>query len=103
MVADLRDAEKTISRELAKPEPNALEVANATSRMREALGWLGKKIDLVADSFAKGFGKALGVAAASAVVGGIAVATGALPPLIQTIGEIIHHLMLWLSYVMSLF
>jgi hypothetical protein len=34
-----------------KPESNALSVANATLRLKSALGWLGKKIDAAADSF----------------------------------------------------
>ena len=51
-IIEIRDAEQTISRELAKSEPNALEVANATSRLQTAFGWLGRKIDKAADSFA---------------------------------------------------
>jgi hypothetical protein len=96
VIIEVRDAGETIGRELAKQEPNALEVANATSRLQAALGWFGKKLDKTADSFASGFGKALGVAAAGAVI-----AEGALliPSLVQLIGSIVQHAIQWLSHV----
>lgn len=70
VVVDVRIASETIGQELAKVEPNALEVAEATSRLQVALGWLGKKLDAAADSFAKGFGTALGAAAAAGLCHG---------------------------------
>jgi len=61
------DAQKTISTEVAKSEPNALEVANATSRLSKVLGWLHRKLDKVADSFATTTGNAGAVAVAAAM------------------------------------
>jgi len=99
VVIEVRDAEETVSKELAKPEPNALEVANATSRLQAALGWLGKKVDVASDSFAKAIGTAGGIA----VVTGIAKAAHMLPPFLQLIAEIIQHVTQWLSYVTTPF
>lgn len=68
-IIEIREAEHTISRELAKAAPNALEIANATSRLRTALGWIGKKLD-------KGVDAIITVA----VVEGIQRAPDVLPP-----------------------
>jgi len=96
VIVEIRDAEKSIRTELAKPQPNALEVAKATSRLRSALGWLGKKIDTAANSFAQGFGKTLGATAAVAVVAGAALLV---PSLMQLLTEIIQRVTEWLSYI----
>jgi hypothetical protein len=96
VVVEIRDAEETIRNELAKPQPNALSVANATLLLKSALGWLGKKIDAAADGFAQAFGKTLGVAAATTVAAG-----GALlfPRIVTLLGEIVVHVTRWLSHV----
>ena len=88
----IRDAEQTISRELAKSAPDALQVANATSRLRAALGWIGKKLD-------KGVDAIITVA----VVEGIDHAPDFLPPIIKAVAEVIHHVTQWLSYVTTPF
>jgi hypothetical protein len=100
VIVELRDAEETINRELTEREPNALEVANATLRLQSALGWFAKKFDLAADSFAKGFGKTLGVVAATAAV---AAAGLKIPSLAHLLAEIIQYVTQWLSYVTHAF
>ena len=87
-INEIRDAEQTIRSELAKESPDALKVANATSRLRTALGWLGKKLD-------KGVDAIITVA----VVEGIHHAPDSLPPIIRAVAEVIHHVTPWLSYV----
>jgi hypothetical protein len=96
VIVKIKEAEETISGELAKAQPNALAVGNATLLLKSSLVWLGKKIDAAADSFAKAFGKTLGVAAATAVT-----ASGALlfPPVVTLLGELVDHITRWLSHV----
>lgn len=96
VVIEIKDAEETIRNELARPEPNALSVANATLRLKSALGWLGKKIDAAADSFVQAFGKTLGVAAGTAVTAGGALL---IPPVMKLVAEIVDHVTRWLSHV----
>jgi hypothetical protein len=92
VVIEILDAEETISRELAKPEPDALEVVSATSRLQAAFGWLGKKLDKAADGFATAIGGAVALAA-------IATLTKMFSPLIHLLAEVIQHVTQWLSYV----
>ena len=101
VIDEIRDAEGVISKELTKAEPDAVQVATATMHLQAALGWLGKKIDIGAESFAKSFGATAGAAAAmglSAVGGSLA-----LHPLIHLVSEIVHHVAQWLSYVTQVF
>jgi hypothetical protein len=91
-VTEARKAEEAISAELAKPEPDALEIANATSRLRTALGWLGKKLD-----------KGVDVLITIAVVAGVHHAPEALPPMLQLMADIVQHVTQWLSYVSNAF
>jgi hypothetical protein len=100
VVVDVRVASETIGRELAKAEPNALEVAEATSHLQKSLAWLGKKLEVAADSFAKGFGNALGIAAAGGVIAGGALL---IPGMLQLIIGIIQRVTDWLSYVTTPF
>jgi hypothetical protein len=87
-VDEIRDAQQTISRELAKEAPDALEVANSISRLRTALGWIGKKLD-----------KAVDAIITVAVVEGIHHPPDFLPPIIKAVAEVIHHVTEWLSHV----
>lgn len=87
-IDEIKEAEQTISRELAQASPDALEVAKATSRLRTALGWLGKKLD-----------KAVDAIIAIAVAEGIQYTPHFLPPIITATAEVVHHVTLWLSYV----
>jgi hypothetical protein len=96
VVVEIKDAEETIRNELAKPQPNALSVANATLLLKSVLGWLGKKIDAAADGFAQAFGKTLGVAAATAVTAGGAIL---FPRIVTLLGEIVDQVTRWLSHV----
>jgi hypothetical protein len=89
---EIRDAEQTISRELAKAAPDALEVAKATSRLRTALGWIGKKLD-------KGVDAIITVA----VVEGIHHRPEILPPIVKAAAEVISIIIRWLSYVTAAF
>jgi hypothetical protein len=57
---EVRDAAEVIGKEFAKSEPDVLQIAKATSRLQTALGWLGKKVDVAVESFAKGVGGAAG-------------------------------------------
>jgi hypothetical protein len=67
LVAQIRDAGDVVQHELAKPQPDALNVARATLRLKTYLGWFAKKIDVAAESFAKEFGGAVGKAGGAAV------------------------------------
>jgi hypothetical protein len=97
VIDEVRDATTVISNELATPEPDALRVANATSRLKTALRWFGKKLDVAADSFAKEVGGMAGkVAVAAAVV-------YVYPPLGELIADIVSRLVQWLGYVTSIF
>jgi hypothetical protein len=89
---EIRDAEQTISSELAKAAPDALEVAKATSRLRTALGWIAKKLD-------KGVDAIITVA----VVEGIHHGPEILPPLVKAAAEVISSIIRWLSYVTPAF
>jgi hypothetical protein len=60
------------------------------------LGWLGKKIEAAAESFAQGFGKTLGLAAAGVVLAGGALL---IPSLVQLITRVVEHTTQWLSHV----
>lgn len=97
---EIHDAEETISRELAKAEPNAIEVANATSRLKKALGWLGKKLDKAVDGFSTALGTAAGLGLAAIVA---ASAAKILPAPIQLITDAIQLVTQWLSYVTTPF
>lgn len=96
VVIEIKEAEETIRGELAKPQPDALIVANATLLLKSALGWLGKKIDAATDSFAKAFGTTLGATAATAVTAGGALL---IPPVMTLLAEIVDHVTRWLSHV----
>ena len=69
---EVRDAGAIIGKELVKPEPDALEVAKATSRLAAVLNWLGKKLDMASDNFIKAASTTAGAAAGAAVVAGAA-------------------------------
>lgn len=86
---EARDAEETISAELAKPEPNALEVAEATSRLQKALGWFGTKLDKAADSFASTIGNAAAIGAVAQIF----------PEVRHLTAEAVHAVTQWLSHV----
>jgi hypothetical protein len=93
-IHEIREAREVIGQELAKAKPEALQVAKATSRLQKALGWLGKKLDVAAESFAKGVGDATAkivvVAAGGALV---------YPPLGNLIAEVVKQVSRWLAYV----
>ncbi|WP_316181357.1 MULTISPECIES: hypothetical protein [unclassified Bradyrhizobium] len=87
-IGEIKDAERELRDELAKDTPDALQIANATSRLRTALGWLGKKLD-------KGVDAIITVA----VVEGVHHAPDLVPPIIKAAAEAVYHLTQWLSYI----
>lgn len=66
-IEEAQTATTEIRGELLKEVPDALVVARATSRLQTAIGWLLKKADMAADSFAKSLGDGTGKAAALVV------------------------------------
>lgn len=96
VINDVREANEVIRKELAKPQPDALQIAEATSRLRKAFGWLGKKIDVAAESFAKGFGSAAGKATGIVVAASVG---SNVPPLGKLIAEVVTYVSQWLSHV----
>lgn len=96
---DARAAEATIRKELENPEPNALVVADATSRLQAALGWLFNKFDKAADSFAVTAGAAAAVAAGTVLVKAADIS----PALPQAMEDVIRHVTQWLSHVTTVF
>jgi hypothetical protein len=99
-IDEAREAGKVIGTELAKAEPDALQVAKSVSRLRVAGGWLHKKADVGADSFVKAFGTTAGAAAATATV---AAATYGLAHVADLIRAIAKQVTEWLALIVSAF
>jgi hypothetical protein len=97
VVDDVRSAGEVISTELAKPEPDALQVAKATSRLQTALAWFGKKANIAVDSFAKGLGGTAGKLTGASLVA--MVGASLYPPLGNLLADVVKHLLQWLSHV----
>jgi hypothetical protein len=95
-ITEIRQASNAIQVALNAPEPDALAIAMATSRLQKVIGWFGRKADKAADSFAT----AMGVAAATAVTGGAAYAASHVPGHVeQFVTTIVRHATEWLTYV----
>lgn len=92
--AEVRDASAIIRSELTKSNPDALQVAHATSRLRTIGAWFAKKADVMAESFAKAIGDTTGKA--FVVVG----SSYAVSPGFQTmITNVVQHVTQWLAHV----
>lgn len=76
-VSEIQEATRAIVEETGKPAPDALTVAQATSRLLTLKAWLKPRVDLAADEFAKKLGSSAGVATVAGT--GIACATLAAP------------------------
>lgn len=98
-VADIDAAQQVIRQELEKPEPNALEVAKATSGLRKALEWLGKKVDAGVDAFVKKVGTELGEHATAGLVAAGTWLAASDTPLGASIRGVIAIVTNWLSTV----
>ncbi len=59
---------EVIETELANDVPDVEVVAEQTSFLKTALGWVAGKLDTTIDEFCKGFGKTLGVATGGAAI-----------------------------------
>ncbi|ADP71135.1 hypothetical protein Rvan_1899 [Rhodomicrobium vannielii ATCC 17100] len=92
-VHEAREAQETISAELTKQEPNALQVAEATSRLQKVSNWLGNKADKAVDHFVEAFGKAAG----TAIVGGLAAVY------FPSISEAVQAVTEWLAHITAKF
>jgi hypothetical protein len=79
---------------LGKAKPDALEVARATTRLKGVMGWIGKKVDVAAESFAKELGGYAGKAVI--VLGGTII----YPPFGQIVADVIKSVSQWLAHVM---
>ena len=76
--------------ELAKDDPDAVEVGRAGRTLRNAAHWLGDKGDLFAEEFAKALGKSLGESAGKAF---------AIAGLITLLGTLVTHVATWLQAI----
>lgn len=95
-IIEVRQASNAIQVELNASEPDALTVATATSRLQKIIGWFGKKADKAAD----GFATAIGVAVATAVIGGVAYIARHVPGHVEElVTSIVRHATEWLTYV----
>lgn len=101
LISDIREASSVIREELIKSEPNALEVAKATSRLSIALSWIGKKLDIAIDNFSKELGgtagKAVSVAAAAYGIEKVA------PTIAVTLNHVVEQATHWLSHIITQF
>ncbi len=97
LVPDIREASAIIREELVKPEPNALEVAKATSRLSAALSWIGKKLDVAIESFSKEVGSTTGKAV-GVVLGAYGVDKFA-PTIGTTLRHVVESATQWLSHI----
>ena len=94
VVTQIQAASEVLQQELKKERPDALAIAHATSKIKSALGYLTKKVDVAVDSFAKTIG-------ASVAVGATAVATSQLSPTFyKLLAEIAQHTLQWLGHIM---
>jgi hypothetical protein len=94
VVTQIQAASDVLQQELKKERPDALAIAHATSKIKSALGYLTKKVDVAVDSFAKTIG-------ASVAVGATAVATSQLSPTFyKLLAEIAQHTLQWLGHIM---
>lgn len=76
--------------ELAKEDPDAVQVGRAGRTLRNAGHWLGGKGDLFAEEFAKAFGKSLGESAGKAF---------AIAGLLTLLGTLVTHVATWLQAI----
>lgn len=95
-IIEVRAASDVIREELNKPEPDALAVAHATSRLKTSLSWFAKKMDVAAESFAKAIGDTTGKAVV-AVAGASLVS----PPFRTLIVDVVNYASQWLSHVLT--
>jgi hypothetical protein len=96
---EVHDAAELIKNELVKPEPDALAVARATSALKSSLLWLGKKINIAVDNFAKEFGGAAGKLAGKAVVTAAVAGATYVTSLGGLIADVVRASARWLHYV----
>jgi hypothetical protein len=92
-VTEVHESTNVISEELGKPEPDALAVATAASRLWATLQWFGKKADAGAEAFVKAFSTTAGTGTA------LYVGSVVLPPLGVLIAEVVKAAVQWLSYI----
>ena len=93
VVSDIREVSELIRGELVKTEPNALELAKATSYLASLSSWVGKKADLAVDSFTKGASGAVGTALGTYGVSKI------FPEIGTALGHVVEVATQWLSHV----
>jgi hypothetical protein len=96
-IAAIGTVPATVKQELAKPEPDALEVARSALWLQRFGRWLAGKGDTSADEFAKAFGKSFGDWLGKAAV--VTVAGGGLAGLVAAIYGVIHAATQWLVTV----
>jgi len=97
LITQIREAEDVVQHELEKPQPDALNVARATLRLKTCLGWFSKKIDAAAESFAKEFGGAVGKASGAAA--GVYAVSQIYSPVGRLVTDVVRHVGEWLSHV----
>jgi three-Cys-motif partner protein len=66
-VSEIQNATRLIVEETGKLEPDALKVAQASSRLQALKAWLKPRVDLATDEFAKALGSSAGVATIAGV------------------------------------
>ncbi|MET3352402.1 UNVERIFIED_ORG: hypothetical protein ABID33_000285 [Xanthobacter viscosus] len=96
IVGEVQEAVAEIGAEMVKATPDALAVAQATSRLQTAIGWLQKKADTAVDAFAKSLGNAAGIS-----VAGLAtyVTSQFLPGVAKAASDVVSATIAWLQTV----
>lgn len=100
VITEIYDAANIVKIEISQHTPNALETARATSRLWRAAEWIGKKLDIAAEGFAKEFGGTAGKVVAGLF--GLAPVLG-LTNLKNLIDVAVHHASYWLHHITSFF
>jgi hypothetical protein len=88
----VREAAAIVRDELKQPEPNVRDVARAGSFLEKAGRWIADKLEAAA----KGYGEAIGAAAAA---GTLAIAAPYFPALKEALIDVVHHISVWLHAV----
>ncbi len=96
-IAEIQKATDLIQKELGDSEPNALEVAKATLRLKVAVDWVARKVDAWTDSFAKESGGAAGKWTTR--IASVYVSSKVFPWIGPLIGNVVSSASQWLHHV----
>ena len=95
-IAETRKLLTEVKLELAKKQPDAVQVARSTGLLKKLSDGLVHNVKLANDAFSTSSGNAAGITVGTAI-GSVIVATGAVA--IALLGQIVFDVIEWLSYV----